>query len=276
MRTKRLSAVGMVMGLIVGGTLAFAGVTFAGTSPPTHINTCTKVNKHGVYGNPKVTTASSCTGTKFFQSWTGSSATGEIASLQSQVASLQSQNASLSVYQTLLKDSNSEALGRRSSPTISYANVNFNAMNLPVSGLNGGDFEFASFIGAALTDGVSGGSSSWQHDDFTGTVFGLSDEPGFPAMAFGNFTDSTFEGAQLFQAYAVAANFTGADLTAANLGNAIIDGANFTNANLAEANFSGASTVGEFSGVTYSNTICPNGTNSNGDGGTCHGQGGGL
>ena len=69
MRTKRLSVVGLVMGLIVGVTLGIAGIALAGNSPPTSVNTCTPVNHHGVYGKPKVTTADSCPGTKYFQHW---------------------------------------------------------------------------------------------------------------------------------------------------------------------------------------------------------------
>jgi uncharacterized protein YjbI with pentapeptide repeats len=52
-----------------------------------------------------------------------------------------------------------------------------------------------------------------------------------------------------------AANLTDADLSGANLTNADLDGANITGANLTN--------------VTWSNTTCPDGTNSNNEGDTC-------
>jgi len=68
-RSGRLTVIGLVMGLIVGGTLAFGGVTFAGTSPPTTISTCVKANHHGVYGKPKITTGTSCPTGQHYQAW---------------------------------------------------------------------------------------------------------------------------------------------------------------------------------------------------------------
>jgi uncharacterized protein YjbI with pentapeptide repeats len=56
------------------------------------------------------------------------------------------------------------------------------------------------------------------------------------------------------------ANLTGADLAGADLSGFTLLDANLTNANLSGANLSG---------VAWSNTTCPDGTNSNVDGGTC-------
>jgi len=64
----------------------------------------------------------------------------------------------------------------------------------------------------------------------------------------------------------------GADLANAILANANLAGANLSGADLSDADFSGA----DVSGATYGNTICPNGSNSDDDGDTCVGQGGGL
>ncbi len=64
-RTGRL----VVLGLAAALALAYSGVTFAASSPPSSINTCTKVNKHGVYGKTKITAASSCSGKSAFQTW---------------------------------------------------------------------------------------------------------------------------------------------------------------------------------------------------------------
>ena len=56
----------------------------------------------------------------------------------------------------------------------------------------------------------------------------------------------------------VGANLKGANLSGANLSGANLSGANLTGANLSD--------------VTWGNTTCPDGTNSDNDGGTCLGH----
>src|ERR1700726_4587005 len=119
MRTKRLTVVGLVTGLIVGVTLGIAGIALAGNSPPTAINTCTSVNHHGVYGKTKVTTGSSCPGTKYFQTWNnGAAAQAEIASLAK--------------YKQLMLDVHASQ-----GTTVSYAGVDFSNAALPDGGTEG-------------------------------------------------------------------------------------------------------------------------------------------
>ena len=64
------------------------------------------------------------------------------------------------------------------------------------------------------------------------------------------------------------ANLAGAYLKDRNLKDANLKGANLTNANLAAANLEGANVKD----VIWSNTICPDGTNSDANGGTCIGH----
>jgi RNA polymerase sigma factor (sigma-70 family) len=78
-----------------------------------------------------------------------------------------------------------------------------------------------------------------------------------------------------------AANLVGANLTSANLNRANLTGAgladtNLTGANLGHANLTGADLTGvtvtrstNLTKVTWADTTCPDGTNSNADGGTC-------
>lgn len=66
-RTRSVRLV--LVGLAACTALAVSGIAVAASSPPSSINTCTKVNKHGVYGKTKVTTASSCRANQFFQNW---------------------------------------------------------------------------------------------------------------------------------------------------------------------------------------------------------------
>ncbi len=69
------------------------------------------------------------------------------------------------------------------------------------------------------------------------------------------------------------ANLSHADLTGAKLGHAVLTGANLNGDDLTNADLSGAVTMGaNVSQVTWSNTVCPDGTNSNADGGTCKGR----
>lgn len=182
MRTKsrsgRLSVVGLVVGLIVGGTLAFAGVTFAGTSPPTSVNTCTPVNHHGVYGKPKVTTGTSCPGTKYFQAW------ANVAYLNDM------QYSSTRTDYTKVDWSGLEV--PESSGGSNYSGDNFTNATLWQEEDN--NFDGANFTGATfLADGgYIGGfdSSNFNGANFTNAFF----EPINGPSDF-NFTSSTFVGA---------------------------------------------------------------------------------
>ena len=61
---------------------------------------------------------------------------------------------------------------------------------------------------------------------------------------------------------------TGANLEGARLEDAFLPNANLTGANLRHADLRHA----DLSGVTWSNTICPDGTNSNSHGNSCQGH----
>lgn len=89
---------------------------------------------------------------------------------------------------------------------------------------------------------------------------------------------ASLTGATLFSTYLGGADLSGANLTAGNLTNAYLGGANLTGAILVNAtlydtylggvNFSGA----DLTNVLWSNTFCPDGSNSNNNGGTCCGH----
>ncbi len=71
-----------------------------------------------------------------------------------------------------------------------------------------------------------------------------------------------------------AAKLTGADASGANLHNALLTNANLNRAVLSNADLSGADMGGASdTGVVWSNTTCPDGTNSDNDGNTCSGHG---
>jgi len=78
-------------------------------------------------------------------------------------------------------------------------------------------------------------------------------------------------------AYLANANLSAANLKGANLSRANLSGANLTNANLKDVVFTdatllGAQLAGANTNALWSNTICPDGTNSDANGGTCIGH----
>jgi len=65
-------------------------------------------------------------------------------------------------------------------------------------------------------------------------------------------------------------NLSGVDLSGATLDRSVFTDANLTDANLTDADLIFATMTGAtLTGVSWSNTICPDGTNSDNDGDTC-------
>jgi len=106
-----------------------------------------------------------------------------------------------------------------------------------------------------------------------------------------NFSNSNLTGANLSSMHYLSdsgglfANFTNANLTSANLSNnnlsspvkfnnANLQNANFSNDNINNADFTGATNMStaNITGVTWTNVICPDGTNSDNNGNTCVGH----
>ena len=88
-----------------------------------------------------------------------------------------------------------------------------------------------------------------------------------------NLNGNSLAGAFLDDANLAGANLNNADLSGALLNGANLTGANLHGANLTGANLSGADLSGaNLNRVTWSNTTCPDGTNSDADGGTCAGN----
>jgi len=99
-----------------------------------------------------------------------------------------------------------------------------------------------------------------------------------------NLSGANLSGANLSGANLSGANLSGADLNYANLSSAALEttnlvgavlvGADLAGAFLGFANLSGAALHGaNLAGVTWITTTCPDGTNSDSDGGTCIGHG---
>jgi hypothetical protein len=145
-------------------------------------------------------------------------------------------------------------LGSTSSPLTQYVDTDLSGYpKLPTGGydlantnLSGGYFGGADLAGASLSN-----------SNFMGATFTNANLTGAD-LSNGNFKNASFRGANLINANLSGSNFTSADFT----------GAKLTGANLSGAQFAGTT----LTGVVWSNTTCPDGTNSNTDGGTCVGH----
>jgi uncharacterized protein YjbI with pentapeptide repeats len=130
----------------------------------------------------------------------------------------------------------------------SYPKLPSGAYNLSNANLSGGYFVGMSLAGASLT-GANLTNATFSGANLTGA----------------NLSNSNFMG---------STNFTNANLRGANLSNSNFKGDTFTGANLSGSNLMGATGLktATLTNVIWSNTACPDGTNSNSDGGTCMGH----
>jgi len=125
------------------------------------------------------------------------------------------------------------------------------------------------FKGKDLTDAFIS-SSVLQNTDSTGAIFdrvsfyGTSiNSNNFSGDSFINVTINTSTGGNNF----TNTNFTGATISSS------VGGNDFTNANFTNANLNGSNwELNILTGITWSNTTCSDGTNSDSDGGTCVGH----
>jgi Pentapeptide repeats (8 copies)/Collagen triple helix repeat (20 copies) len=101
-------------------------------------------------------------------------------------------------------------------------------------------------------------------------------------LAGASLSGATLTGANMFDSDLTSADLTNAALGGADLSNATLTRATLTNADLTSANLSGASLAGAvfsaaappiLDGVVWSNTLCPDGSNSDTHGNTCVGFG---
>jgi uncharacterized protein YjbI with pentapeptide repeats len=93
------------------------------------------------------------------------------------------------------------------------------------------------------------------------------------------FHDNRLVGKDFSLAVLQGSTFTGNDLSGVNFTSAILKGVDFNSTNITNVNFTNADMTSAQnvdtatrSGVVWSNTICPDGTNSNDDGNSCEGH----
>ncbi len=135
-----------------------------------------------------------------------------------------------------------ESLARCNLRGVDLQNISLDGANLQGSNLNRAELQNASLVGANL-----------QRANLNGVQL-----QSYAQLSYANLHGANLNGA----------NLTGANLTGANLTEANLHGANLTGANLANANLRGAN----LHAVTWASTTCPDGSNSDSDGGTCLGR----
>lgn len=142
-----------------------------------------------------------------------------------------------------------------------FSNQNLSDTDLAGANLTGANLKNVNLAGADVQGTI-----------FTGVTWpGLEsgDIIGTPASLPAHFSlvDAYIVGpdVSLVSANLAGANLSGTDLQGAGFALADLDNANLTGANLTDAFLDEAS----LTGVTWSNTICPDGTNSDNDFGTC-------
>jgi uncharacterized repeat protein (TIGR02543 family) len=141
----------------------------------------------------------------------------------------------------------------QASPGMNLSGTNLSGANLSGDDLSGDDLSDADLSGADL----SGADLS----DANLSDANLSDA---------NLSDADLSDANLDPANLSGANLKGANLSGANLFGVNLRGANLSGANLSNANLSGANlSDADLNKVAWSNTTCPDGTDSNADGGNC-------
>jgi len=144
--------------------------------------------------------------------------------------------------------------GASASCAVSYPSTGSHTIVASYSGTTG----FAASTSPALTEVVT----SIQCRTLSGCNLSRTDAAGM------DLPGANLSRANLSGAYLTRANLTGANLAGANLKNA-----NLTSADLTRATLTGAITSGAtFKGAVWSNTICPDGTNSDTHSNTCGGH----
>ena len=163
---------------------------------------------------------------------------------------------------------------------LTHANLNdTNLSNVDLTGaiLDNADLQNINVTGATFTsahlNGVDLHGQNWSNvADVSVTLFNNANLSGFSSGGK-SFHASGFERANLTNA-----NFSNSDLQQSNFSFATVVGTNFSGADLSLTNFFNVHFIntnlfhaptGGFPYSTFTNTICPDGTNSDNDGNTC-------
>ena len=154
---------------------------------------------------------------------------------------------------------------------LTVSGVNLTGANLSSANLTGARLTSANLTGANLSSAALS-YATLTYANLTGANLSAA-ALSYAALDHANLTGANLSSAVLSNASLTYANLTGANLAKATLTGANLTGATLTGANLTGANMSGATLqAAAVAGVAWSNTVCPDSTNSSKDGGTCVGH----
>jgi uncharacterized protein YjbI with pentapeptide repeats len=145
---------------------------------------------------------------------------------------------------------------------VNLTGTNLSGFHMEGVNLTGANLSFATLIGTDLRTATLEATILIEANLTNATLIGRATLAG-AIMTDAILIDASMGGANLTKAYLTGANLTGAILRFANLA-----GANLTDANLTGANLTDAI----LTDVIWDNTTCPDGTNSDDNGGTCVGH----
>ena len=145
----------------------------------------------------------------------------------------------------------------------------------PIGGFAGANLKGVNYSGGNLS-GQNLAGSNLQEAVFASTDLQSASLKGVnlqsASLQQANLGSANLSGANLQKVNLSGANLNGANLSGTNLQKVDLNSANLSGANLKGANLQGAM----ITGVIWASTTCPDGTNSDNDGGTCARHGGGL
>lgn len=131
-----------------------------------------------------------------------------------------------------------------------FHNADLAGINIPGADLTAAKLDGANLSGADLAGVQFGGEAQSNGEDLTGV----------------NFASADLTGADLDKTYIFSTSFNGADLSNATFDDARVITVDFSNAVLTGSDLGAAELINN---DTWSNTTCPDGTNSDSDAGTC-------
>lgn len=154
-----------------------------------------------------------------------------------------------------------------------FDNALFGENNWSNADISGSSFAYTVFKGLTMIGGTG------VNTDFSNSFLAPSS-----LRASSNFEGAIFANADMRESTLTESSFIDANFTEANLGNSyfndsVVTEATFTNANLSNVDFTGADLTDAIdidtatrTGIVWSDTTCPDGTNSDNNSNTCEGH----
>ena len=155
-------------------------------------------------------------------------------------------------------------------PLTQFVNKNLSNALLKSANFNSTEFTGTNFTNANLEG--AGFAGTYSNINFTGA--NLTNSQIGSSFTNSNFSNANVQGVAGGDTDYSSSNFTGANFTNSGLLNSNFNNTNLTNVNFTGSNLQGAVNMSTATrtGIIWSNTSCPDGTNSDNNGNTCEGH----